>query len=359
MDLSNRTAIPARVFVTEMEEDQPRWGYVVAKATYRITPDGPVAERDEPVPLFDTDEETELGLLPRDDLPRMDDEAFEVILLGSARAPGGTPVPALTVALAVGEVEHFVYVWGDRQWLGEGAPDGRTISEPQPFAEMPLTWGRAFGGSTAVLVDVESPVQVSDPRNPDGKGHDPAPGARSLGERLGAPEGFPRWDPVRPLPNLEDPRAPIARWSDAPDPYCWATMPLTSALHARRMLDLPEDLEEGGKPTIAPGSTLRAHPDWVIPLPPREAVVRLRGATNDGHLAFHLPPLRLLVDYVLGERTGTRELRPRMLVLLPDEERFYLVYRLQFTYPYVEEEERAMRLRAEEGWFEPPKEDAP
>ncbi|WP_437778603.1 hypothetical protein [Sorangium sp. So ce1097] len=34
-------------------------------------------------------------------------------------------------------------------------------------------------------------------------------------------------------------------------------------------------------------------------------------------LSFALPAVRVLVDYVSGIRTGTRELRPHALVLLP------------------------------------------
>lgn len=355
MELTNRTPVPAKLFLTELVAGEPRLGAVVAKATFRLEADGPVLEREEPVPLFDTDEETELGLLPRDDLPTAEEESFQVILLGTVRPAGGKPVQRQAVGLSVGHVQHTLWVLGDRRWEGLDGPEAeRTISDPQPFVEMPLTWARAFGGSTDVLVDVDSPVRVSDPRNPDGRGHDPGRAAVELGRSLGSPEGYPRWIQERPLPNLEDPGAAVSGWSDAPDPYCWATVPLTSALHARRVVHIPADLEEGGRPAIDPASTHRAHPHWVIALPEENAWVRLHGVDPGGELAFRLPTVRVLADYVVGERSGARELRPRMLVLLPDQRRAYLVYRHQFTYPFREGDERSMRLRLEEGWFPTP-----
>jgi hypothetical protein len=70
-------------------------------------------------------------------------------------------------------------------------------------------------------------------------------------------------------------------------------------------------------------------------------------------LSFALPAVRVFVDYVSGLRTGTRELRPHALVLLPEERRFYLVFRHAFTYDYPSAE-RSMRLRVERGgWYEP------
>lgn len=354
MKLVNSTPLPAKLYISDLSEEEPRVGALVAKATFRIEGRGTVLEREDPLPVFDGDEETELGLLPRDDLPTFEQESFQVVLLGSARPPRDEPVPALTVALTVGRVQRTLSVWGDRRWEGAGtADDPRRISKPTPFRRMPLTWSRAFGGSTDVLVDVESPVRISDHRNPAGRGHDPTAAALQLGKSFGARKGFPRWVQERPLPNLEDPRAPIRRWEDAPDPCCWATLPLDSGLHARRLMEVPGDPAEGHMPSMSPGATHRAHPDWVMQLPDPGAEVRIHGMSPRGEIAFRLPQLRVHADYVLGDRTGERELRPRLLVLLPDEGKGCLVYRHQFTYPFDEGAERSMRLRLEEGWYTP------
>lgn len=356
MKLYNRTPIPARLFIAELGEDEPRIGTLIAKVTFRIDAGSPVLDQDSPFPVFDQDEETPLGLLPRDDLPRFTDD-FEVLVLGCAHAPRGTAVQAQAVSCRVGDTVRTLYVYGDREWLPADAQGmHRSISAPLPFERMPLTWDRAFGGSTPVLVAEESPMIVGDPRNLAGRGFDPAPAAESLRDAGLAAPGFPRFDTRRPLPNLEDPQRPVQAWTDAPDPICWATLPLDSGMHGRRLMALdPEAIgSDQPPPSFADTATLRAHPDWVIPLPPANATVQLQGMSPDGDITFSMPAIRVFADYVLGTRTGTRELRPAVLVLLPEEQRFYLVFRLPFNYEFVPGEERAMRVRAATGWFEAP-----
>lgn len=64
----------------------------------------------------------------------------DVVLTGHAHAPGGAPVPTLAVRLAVLRervlLDKALLVVGDRR--GDGPP--------QPFARMPLTYERAYGG---------------------------------------------------------------------------------------------------------------------------------------------------------------------------------------------------------------------
>jgi uncharacterized protein YjbI with pentapeptide repeats len=65
----------------------------------------------------------------------------DILLVGSAHAPGGVPVPALTVQLGVGPWRKGVAVIGDRRW------QGMRQSDPLPFTTMPLRWELAFGGA--------------------------------------------------------------------------------------------------------------------------------------------------------------------------------------------------------------------
>lgn len=350
MELVNRTPLAARLLVTDPQDGGPRLGILVAKATFRIGAEGGTElDADDPLPVLDKDQETELGLLPRDDLPREDD-AFEVTLLGRAHAPGGEGAPRATVALQVGEVRRELAVFGERAWQGEGP--GARPGEPRPFTSLPLTWDRAFGGSADVEVDRESVVTVSDPRNPAGRGFEAASRARELGKFLAAPEGYPRLLAPRSLPNLEDPGALVREWEDAPRPCCWAPVPMETAFHVERGTVPPS--EPGGPLTLTAGIHHRAHPDWVIARPPAGAQVLLEGATPEGVLGFGLPRLRVVVDYVLGAASGSDELMPHMLLLLPEERRFVLVYRLVFNYPFRTGEERSVRLRSARGWYGEP-----
>ncbi|MBI4950930.1 MAG: pentapeptide repeat-containing protein [Myxococcales bacterium] len=117
----------------------------------------------------------------------------ELLVTGKAFAPLGTTAGAVRVKVRVGAVDKELVALGDRHWLRGGA------SEPEPFAEMPLGWERAFGGGGYE-------------RNPLGKGF--APTARD-GQK------------VHPLPNVEDPRRLVAASSDRPEPAGFGAYPLT------------------------------------------------------------------------------------------------------------------------------------
>jgi hypothetical protein len=353
MELVNRTPAPALLRVSEVVEGAPRIGVLTAKATFRVDERGRVdLETAEPLPIFKLDEPTPFGLLPRDDLPR-GGPAFEVILLGQAHALHGRPVNRMMVRLSVGRVSRQLAVFGDRSWTGvEGKFARKTITAPEPFETMPLGWERAFGGSAEVLVDEESPVSVSDPRNPAGRGFDPEPLATSLAKQIGVPRGFPRWERRRPLPNVEHPEQLIRRWDDAPDPASWATLPLESTLQGMRAAEAMQGMDPENPTYPPPEVFLRAHPDWVIDRPAAGAPVTLEGLTPEGRLAFALPRLRVVCDWSVSGGCGSIDLDPLMLVLLPEERRFALVYRHLFDYVYRPNVERSLRLRLEEGWRE-------
>ncbi|MCB2185383.1 MAG: DUF2169 domain-containing protein [Deltaproteobacteria bacterium] len=107
----------------------------------------------------------------------------ELLVVGKCFPPPDAPVPGeAMVSMGMGPVRKHIRVFGERVWLrAEGVieklvGEGWLASEPAPFAEMPLTWDRAFGGPDF-------------PANPTGKGYIP-----------------PDYDPeseVSPLPNLE------------------------------------------------------------------------------------------------------------------------------------------------------------
>lgn len=348
MDIDNSTPVPVSVKVNAGPEGEPRTAIFTAKATYAFSDGGAVEmEKAEPYPLFDEDQQTELGLLPTDALPRVDD-VFEVMLLGKAYGPPGRPVLQTSVGLGVGSERRYLWVYGDRTWQGEGP--GATISAPQPFMSMPLVWANAFGGKQQVLIDFESPVEVTDPVNPDGKGFDHPGQVRALQQVFKPPEGYPQYSPVRELPNLEDPRAPVTRWEDAPLPACWAPVPMHYGILLERLRRVRQ--REPDRPIYlgAPEIMHRAHPDWVIARPVREAPVELHGVRPGGPVRFVLPALRVLLDVRIGVHEEVLELMPRSLVLLPEAQRFYVVYRHFMQFTYRDDDTRAARVRLSAGW---------
>lgn len=352
MDVVNTSPVVADALLIQNPELGNWILLVTAKATFCVEEDGSVAlDRENPLPLLLNDEETELGILPRDNLPRWDD-VFEVALLGKARAPEGKPVYQMDVSFSVGKERRVLRVFGDRAWSGKGAE--AQITRPQPFTEMPLTYERAFGGTCEVLIDKESTLDIADPNNPVGRGLDPGAGVKQLSELLNPPKGYPQYDELRLLPNVENPRALVTKWEDAPTPASFATVPLSTALHMNRAVDYNSDQDPPYEDSpFTPATFHRAHPDCIIRLPEAGADVRLTGVTPNGVLNFKLPEIKIVADYQFGAQAGTMALVPHMLMLLPEEMRFYIVFRNRMFFDISEEDVRGVRIRLERGWYQP------
>jgi len=117
----------------------------------------------------------------------------DVLLVGSACAPEGELVHAMDVRLCIESREKLLRVNGDRVWQN-GRP-----SPPQPFSEMPIVYERAFGG----CLPSEKGIQAIE-ENPIGTGFR---GQRKAEEMEGLP-----------LPNIENPAAPVLELDDTPAP---------------------------------------------------------------------------------------------------------------------------------------------
>jgi hypothetical protein len=352
LTLVNQTPVPARLHVVPAKKFQ-RLGMLVAKATFRFADGKTQLDTQEPYAILDDDEETELGPLPSDMTPPQG-TVFEVVVHGNAHAPGGAPVPEMTVGLRVGTHEQRMRVVGDRKWV-EG-PHGLAATKPVAFTTMPLVWQRAFGGRCEVWIDKDAMMPFAHDLNPLGRGFDPRPGAVALCRQLRAPEGFPVLDDPALLPNLEQPDAPIRARDDAPIPWCWAAIPTGIGMRAVTTIERLK----GSKPSDPDHDPLqenaqRAHPVWRLPPLSPNARVTLKGLTPSGSETFTLPRMRVVADYVLGgpERSGTIECRPYRLHLFPEEARFTLSFYKPFGIEPMCWKDTSMRLRLEEGWHTP------
>lgn len=128
----------------------------------------------------------------------------EVLVAGHARPAGGEPAAIMQLAVRVGDHEQRLAVVGDRVWqAGRG---GYTPTPPRPFAEMPLTPARAFGGEGHVV-------------NPVGAGYRALP--RLLAGELVA------------LPNIEIPGRMVHGIEDEPPPALFGAVDLDSSLRRR------------------------------------------------------------------------------------------------------------------------------
>jgi hypothetical protein len=369
MEFTNTTPVPAKLLVAAPPGTASRIGIIVAKATFNFDQLGQIEiDTQAPLPLLDKDQETPLGILPSDSAARRGPR-FEVILLGNAYPPR-RPASTTKVSLAVGQERRELMVFGDRFWTGS-PPNRCAVTNPASFDKMPLVYERAFGGTVPVNIDQDTLVDIREPINPRGKGFDAGPQASGLCHSLRAPKGFPVLPRApRALPNIEDPRNLISRWEDKPDPAGWGATPMDTAIAHFRFVrsesaKVMEAQKKGGytaekykAEAAAQGKDdpdrwlYRAHPDWIIQRPVAGAIVAMENLLPEvRQIQFALPQLRIVADYTLSGRAGKRDLMPQLLVLLPEEKRFCLVYRAPFTFDPAQAEERAFRLRIEPGWL--------
>ena len=182
LQLDNPTPFLAALTVLADEEGVDCL-FVCIKGTFTLERVPRVAEAQRPIALVDRyrSDPTRSSLLEAGE-HHIGKAGTDVLLEGHARPPDGRPTTLCPVSVTVGERRSVIAVHGDRRWRAGGR-----ASSPEPFDAMPLIWERALGGRyegrNAALREVAA-------RNPVGVGLDRTTGA--------------------PLPNLEDPEAPVA-----------------------------------------------------------------------------------------------------------------------------------------------------
>jgi hypothetical protein len=272
----------------------------------------PVAEEQVPIALADKyygDVTTSSIRVPSDVC--LGKVATDVLLVGSAWAPGGQPTWQMDVHLAVGPIAKSVRVSADRVW--ETGAGGTTMKWVTPFLRMPLMWERAFGGS-----DETQKGLAADRRNPVGAGFRASSGSKQLSGLA--------------LPNVEDPAAPVSTPGDRPTPAGFAPLAphweprssyagtYDSAWQAGRAPYLPTDFDRrffqlAPQGLVAPtflrgGETVTAH-----------------GVSPGGPLEFALPIAAVDVSYLVDETEIGRPAVLDTVILEPDEGRVMLVWR--------------------------------
>jgi hypothetical protein len=334
VDLRNDTPFGFALTLGMGPDRAPHLG-VVVKATLRIpeTLDAPVTVAEEQVPVEAADDFYEgdvTASLLSDGETYVYKPRADVLLLGSAHAPGGRSVPALDVALRVGRHEWALRVTGDRQWL---FPSRAVLvpmaSDPQPFTRVPLRYERSYGG-----FDHRGRAWCAE--NPIGRGFIGRKTRESVHETF--------------LPNVEHPRHPIRSWDDRPPVAGWGPVRKDWAPRSRlsgRNIDalhetfgLPADFDHAYYNA--------AHPDLQVPFLNGDEPVELQHLTPDGYRRFRLPGLAPVAtlglftdgrtwDDVLAEPLEAPPVRPTRdeplplrldtLVLRPDDGVLHLLWR--------------------------------
>lgn len=266
--------------------------------------------------------DTGYGVLEHDDFyPRT---GTDVIVLGDAISTRG-PVREHRVRVAAGPYDVTLAVIGDRVWERSWSSGTLSPSPPIPFERMPITYSRAYGGTTQTENGPLSWVN-----NPSGLGY-------ILQE--GQAEGVA-------LPNIEDPAAPINSWQSQPDPVGLAPYPMQWGLRLLAIATVSED----GVPTLHPekGMFNKAHPRLAgAQLRPGDQV-RITGMSPQGEISFILPQSPVYAEIRLEDVTLKRDphLEEVLVDIRPESRDVWieLTWRKVFDYRIIPHQARETSL---------------
>ena len=314
MELVNATRLAA-AYTLGVDPSGREYLVVVVKGTFDVpsTPDDSPSLSAEQVPVFLADElggESEMLPICEGDLclrkPRCD-----VIVTGSAYAPGGRPCSRVQVGVRVGGWTKSFYVTGDRHWSSLGLTTRPSATEP--FDVSPITYERAFGG---VDIDPRDAARSATyRRNPVGRGYRPGsvvdgtpmPNTEELDKPVSSPIGDYQPMSLGPVGRNWFPRYTFAGtydddWKDHDFPF------------------LPKDFDDRYHQA--------APEDQQIPYPTGGEVVVLLNLSTEGRLAFCLPRAQACIT--VAPRRRDREEIPTVIdtvVIEPTERRFTLCWR--------------------------------
>jgi hypothetical protein len=318
MELLNATKMQAD-YTLGFEADGRELLIVAVKGTFEIPPPGreaQLAEVQEPLVSADvfTCEPGRSAILYEVDFAHRK-PACDVLLNGSAYAPGGKPVERTTVSLQVDSLSKSFEVVGNRRWLAGSL--SLAESHPEDFTVMPISYDNAFGGVAAVDGDPDKLRWY--PTNHAGVGYHehlsakavdgkPLPNTQESGKSITRPNGSYKPMAFGAIGRSWQPRA---RWAGTYDqPWLDNRAPFwPDDFHYRYFQAAPEDQQ--------------------IPHPKGGEEVTLKNLSPRGLEQFRLPQLPMPVLFVMarGDDFVTRGVLDTIL-FEPDASRFILTWRV-------------------------------
>lgn len=319
MELINATRMVAG-YTMGIEPSGRELLVVVIKGTFRLpNPGEELRLHDEQLPLvmadtFSGEPGHSAPLYEVDFAPRK--QRCDVLLLGSAHAPGGRPADRVVVELkAGGAVTKRFTVVGERHW--EASANGVQPSRPQPFVVKPISYDTAFGGT-------------------DCNHQDPAQHAAYMSNPIG--RGFHKhlqseWVDGKPLPNTEELSRPLLRPDEAYVPMAfgpigrgWEPRYRYAGTYDQKWLDdhfpfLPPDFDE---------QYYQAAPiDQQIEVSVAGLEISLTNLTTDGWRSFAIPHFEAPV-HIFPKKGEREDLKATLdtIVLEPDQERLTMSWRV-------------------------------
>jgi hypothetical protein len=319
MELLNATKMKA-AYTMGMKPDGRELLVVVVKGTFKIPADPTQVPEmaDEQADLVMADEFTgEPGFsapIYESDFapvkPRCD-----VILNGSAHAPGGEPSERFEVGLRVGTLTKSFSVVGPRiwkKWLGVV-----WATRPEPFVRLPISYDNAFGGFDKAHPTVNKHVAILE--NPVGRGFHCYLNKEAI--------------QYKPLPSTEESGQPIKKpngkyrpMSFGPVGRGWQPRPKFAGTYDQNWIDnvfpfLPADFDEHYYQSAPADQQLER-------LNGGEEIV-LMNLTPQGHTEFKLPTIPVPVTFYLKNHEEKQvQAVNDTLIIEPDLGRFVMVWRI-------------------------------
>jgi hypothetical protein len=320
MQIWNQTPFPSE-FTMGMDVAAREYLVLVVKGTFAFPndPGGPVRPAAEQAPLVMADTFTgEPGF----SATRWEtDFAFrkarcDVVLNGSAHAPGSRPAEHVRVGLKVGAWSKTLDVFGHREWRSLGP--AFVATRPLPFLRQPITYDHAWGGTDRL--DPDDPLPGAYLRNPVGTGWaQPRNQSRIPGLRLPATQA--------PGETITSPFGEYTPASFGPMGRGWPGRIEYGGTYDQAWIDdvfpfLPADFDER--------YFQMAPPDQQIDSPRAGTDVQLVGLTTSGREQFRLPLTELPITLFRGRETAfDGSLQPDTLLFDTDARILCLVWRLQ------------------------------
>lgn len=312
---SNTTSMEAGICVATNKEGRD-FCVVVVKGSFSVGDDGKVTLAEKQVPLVYADEHYgdpgETSIKYECDFapfkPRCD-----VLLNGSAHAPGGRPIDRITVGLRVGPLSKSFDVVGNRAWY-KGV-DSVTPTLPEPFTQMPITYDRAFGG---VDISEQNPEKCETyVQNPVGTGYYPLSTGNALVGKM--------------LPNTEETGRPIKTVSQQYRPMSFGSMNRNFPARVKFAGTYDDKWKEECFPFLPRDFDeqyfLSAPADQQIPFLKGGEVVQSINMAPEGSFVFAVPQLNVPILYRFRDREERPTVNLDTMIVEPDERRVILVWR--------------------------------
>ncbi len=313
---------------------------IIVKGTFDMIPNKTAISTSEQIPVAFGDEyydESGEGSVKFESDVAPFKPRADIVLVGRAYAPKGALARALDVSLRVGNIRRVIRVYGDRQWHCMSWFLPCMKSKAQPFSTMDIVYERAFGGKQGGGFCEQNLVGCGYFKKKSTKVIDRAP-----------------------LPNLEDPNNPIRSWKDHPKPVGFgffgrSWMPRRGFLgtydekwRKERSPDPPEDFQfeyyNGAHPDLQVNGFLEGDEEVELVNFTADGKIRFRlpGLSIDCHVKKIITPLESgsivepvkqgeKYEYVEDEEQSfineDVDLNIDTLCLIPDEKRFYMIWR--------------------------------